>query len=92
MKRVRLVVTAVLILAGWAQPQVPTCSGSGVAGTGLAVTGGTTAASTADDPRDILYAGRRDFANLMLDPGRDDYYATGNSCADISTSALWISR
>ena len=45
-----------------------------------------------DDARDILFAGARDFNNLMLDPGRDDYYATGNTCADISTSALWTSR
>lgn len=46
-----------------------------------------------DDPRDILYAGARDFNNLMLDPGRDDYFATnGATCADIATSPFWERR
>lgn len=32
-----------------------------------------------DDPRDIIYSGpeARDWQNLMLDPGNDDYYKTG---------------
>src|SRR4051794_21897152 len=35
----------------------------------------------ADDPRDVLYngSGARDWDHLMLDPGHDDYYATGRS-------------
>lgn len=44
-----------------------------------------------DDPRDLVYAGSspRDWANLMLDPGRDDYYLHGRSdCADIDDSPL----
>lgn len=46
-----------------------------------------------DDPRDILYTGVRDFNNLMLDPGRDDYFATnGATCVDIATSPLWERR
>lgn len=44
-----------------------------------------------DDPRDLLYAGTqpRDWANLTLDPGRDDYYLHGRTdCADIANSPL----
>ncbi len=43
-----------------------------------------------DDPRDVIYGGpgQRDWRNLMLDPGRDDYYGTGR-CGDIAGSALW---
>jgi hypothetical protein len=43
-----------------------------------------------DDTRDLLYAGAggRDWNNLILDPGRDDYYGTGNTC-DIAKSAFW---
>ena len=34
-----------------------------------------------DDRRDIIYSGPegRDWDNLMLDPGHDDYYKTGRS-------------
>lgn len=42
-----------------------------------------------DDPRDVLYNGSlaRDWNNLMLDPGHDDYYAHSNAgCADIEDS------
>ncbi len=45
-----------------------------------------------DDPRDVLYWGSspRDWLNLQLDPGHDDYYLTGRSdCLDIASSALW---
>lgn len=44
-----------------------------------------------DDPRDLLYAGmERDWENLMLDPGHDDYYAHGRTdCPDIADSPLW---
>lgn len=48
-----------------------------------------------DDSRDVLYQGPdgRDWENLMLDPGRDDYYGHGRSdCLDISDSLLWVSR
>ena len=42
-----------------------------------------------DDARDILYAGARDFNNLMLGPGRDDYFGTaGSTCVDIASSPL----
>ena len=44
-----------------------------------------------DDRRDLLYLGteHRDWANLMLDPGNDDYYNHGrNDCADIVDSPL----
>jgi hypothetical protein len=45
-----------------------------------------------DDPRDVLYSGSqpRDWNHLMLDPGHDDYYATGRAdCTDVSSSAYW---
>lgn len=45
-----------------------------------------------DDPRDILYSGteERDWTELRLDPGHDDYFATGRAdCWDISNSPLW---
>ena len=46
-----------------------------------------------DDARDILFAGARDFNNLMLDPGRDDYFGRpGTPALDIATSPLWTSR
>ena len=44
-----------------------------------------------DDRRDLLYAGpgRRDWSNLILDVGRDDYYMHGRSgCRDISEHRL----
>lgn len=47
-----------------------------------------------DDPRDVLYAGPgdRDWDNLMLDPGHDDYFAPGAfGCYDIASSPLWES-
>lgn len=47
-----------------------------------------------DDPRDILYngPGPRDWDHLMLDPGHDDYYATGRSdCPGIERSPFWTS-
>ncbi|MGI9607552.1 MAG: calcium-binding protein [Acidimicrobiales bacterium] len=42
------------------------------------------------DNRDILFqGGARDWNNLMLDPGHDDYYLHGNSgCTDIADSPL----
>ncbi|MDO9352852.1 MAG: hypothetical protein Q7T55_04115 [Solirubrobacteraceae bacterium] len=46
----------------------------------------------ADDNRDLLYAGAgaRDWANITLDPGHDDYYATGNpACPGIESSPYW---
>jgi hypothetical protein len=46
-----------------------------------------------DDPRDVLYQGplSRDWTHLMLDPGHDDYYATGRTdCPGIETSELWL--
>ncbi len=45
-----------------------------------------------DDPRDLLYAGTsgRDWDNITLDPGRDDYYGHGRGdCTDIADSPLW---
>jgi len=42
-----------------------------------------------DDPRDVLYDGPlpRDWDNLMLDPGRDDYYPfTSGACPSIADS------
>lgn len=45
-----------------------------------------------DDPRDVLYAGAaaRDWNNITLDPGHDDYYATGNAaCPGIEASPFW---
>jgi hypothetical protein len=45
-----------------------------------------------DDNRDLLYAGpnQRDWLNLMLDPGRDDYYGHGRTdCTDIAHHAVW---
>ena len=45
-----------------------------------------------DDPRDVLYQGPqpRDWNNQMLDPGHDDYYATGNAaCPGIEASPFW---
>ncbi len=45
-----------------------------------------------DDNRDLLYAGpsQRDWPNLMLDPGRDDYYGHGRTdCTDIADHAVW---
>ena len=44
-----------------------------------------------DDRRDVLYNGpeRRDWDNLMLDPGNDDYYMHGrDDCPDIVDSPL----
>ena len=44
-----------------------------------------------DDRRDLLYLGTepRDWDNLMLDPGNDDYYNHGrDDCADIVNSPL----
>ena len=44
-----------------------------------------------DDRRDLLYLGTepRDWDNLMLDPGNDDYYNHGrDDCADIVDSPL----
>lgn len=44
-----------------------------------------------DDPRDVIYQGPlpRDWNNLMLDPGRDDYFRHGRSdCGDIDASPL----
>ena len=44
-----------------------------------------------DDPRDLIYFGqsRRDWANLTIDPGHDDYYLTGRGdLANIESSAL----
>lgn len=45
-----------------------------------------------DDPRDVLYSGpvARDWGNLTLDPGHDDYFRTGRTdCTDIDHSPLW---
>lgn len=45
-----------------------------------------------DDPRDLLYSGAqpRSWLSLALDPGHDDYFATGRtSCPDIADSAYW---
>jgi hypothetical protein len=45
-----------------------------------------------DDPRDILYAGTEDrvWDDLRLDPGHDDYYATGRAdCPGIASSPFW---
>lgn len=45
-----------------------------------------------DDPRDVVFAGRgdRDWDHLMLDPGHDDYYATGRTdCEDMAASPFW---
>lgn len=47
-----------------------------------------------DDPRDVLYYGAspRDWNNLILDPGHDDYYALASAvCTDIADSHLWDS-
>ncbi len=43
-----------------------------------------------DDNRDVLFSGgARDWDNLMLDPGNDDYYGHGrDDCTDIADSAL----
>lgn len=45
-----------------------------------------------DDPRDLLYEGPlpRDWSNITLDPGNDDYFRTGRTdCEDIDRSPLW---
>jgi hypothetical protein len=45
-----------------------------------------------DDSRDVLYQGPnpRDWFNQMLDPGHDDYYATGRAdCMGIESSNWW---
>lgn len=45
-----------------------------------------------DSNRDLLYSGRenRDWDNLVLDVGRDDYFGHGRSdCPDIADSPLW---
>jgi hypothetical protein len=45
-----------------------------------------------DDVRDVLYSGPndRDWLHLQLDPGHDDYYATGRTdCLDIASSPFW---
>lgn len=45
-----------------------------------------------DDPRDVLYQGSqpRDWADITLDPGHDDYYDTpSTSCPDIQDSGFW---
>jgi hypothetical protein len=47
---------------------------------------------TNDDARDVLYSGStpRDWANITLDPGHDDYYGTNRTdCYDIANSPLW---
>ena len=47
-----------------------------------------------DDARDILYFGviPRDWSNVTLDPGHDDYFRTGRTdCYDIVNSPLWTS-
>jgi hypothetical protein len=49
-------------------------------------------AHVTDDPRDVLYQGPqpRDWNNQMLDPGHDDYYATGRAdCPGIESSPFW---
>jgi len=46
-----------------------------------------------DDPRDVLYGGNqpRDWPDITLDPGHDDYYGTGRTdCTDIANSPFWI--
>jgi uncharacterized delta-60 repeat protein len=46
-----------------------------------------------DDNRDLLYQGpsQRDWDNLKLDPGRDDYYGHGRpDCLDIATHPIWV--
>lgn len=47
-----------------------------------------------DDNRDLLYSGgARDWANIALDPGRDDYYMHDNAgCPDIADSAFLAPR
>lgn len=50
-----------------------------------------TAGHVNDDRRDVIYQGplARDWNNLMLDPGRDDYYLHGRTdCFDIDDSLL----
>lgn len=44
-----------------------------------------------NDNRDLLYeGGQRDWSNLTLDPGRDDYYGHGRSdCPDIADHPVW---
>jgi hypothetical protein len=45
-----------------------------------------------DDPRDLLYNGDQDrvWDQLALDPGHDDYYATGRAdCPGIEASPFW---
>jgi hypothetical protein len=44
-----------------------------------------------NDNRDLLYeGGPRDWSNLRLDPGRDDYYGHGRSdCPDIADHPIW---
>jgi hypothetical protein len=48
-----------------------------------------------DDPRDLLFngSGGRDWSNLTLDPGHDDYYGTGRTdLANIEDSPLLEGR
>jgi hypothetical protein len=53
---------------------------------------------TNDDPRDLLWEPRsaqdhraRDFANLKLDPGHDDYFEhAANGCLDIASDPIWF--
>lgn len=45
-----------------------------------------------DDPKDVLYSGPLDrvWASITLDPGHDDYYATGKpACPGIEGSPYW---
>jgi hypothetical protein len=49
---------------------------------------------TNDDARDVLFSGSaaRDWTNITLDPGHDDYFRTGRTdCYDIANSPLWAS-
>jgi hypothetical protein len=44
---------------------------------------------TTNDNRDVIYSGNQFQLNtIMLDPGHDDYYASGR-CGDIAASRLW---
>ena len=47
-----------------------------------------------DDPRDVVYDGvlARDWLNITLDPGHDDYFMAGRpECPGIDGSPLWAS-
>jgi len=48
-----------------------------------------------DDPRDVIYEGTtgRDWDNLMLDPGHDDYFKLGANplgCRDLAAHPAWM--